>query len=176
MVNGLVKPPPHMAQSDDYFRHLFANASVGMAITDLHGKFLKVNPACQNLLGYSEQELLQLDIQAITPAEDYLHLNTDIQNLINGYTSAITTEKRCTKKNQDTVWLRVNISLVKDQAHIPQELMFISEDITNEKKAHESLQLSEKRFRALAESSPDIVTRHGKDLGTCMPVRNLNNT
>jgi hypothetical protein len=164
LLNGFSKPSVKtMPLSENYFKNLFFKAGIGMAITDVTGKFLKINQACENLLGYSEQELLQLDIGRIIPPEDYLQLNSDIQKLVTGAALAITTEKRCRKKNQEIVWLRFNISLETDAADIPQGLIIIFQNITHEKKAQESLQLSEKRFRSLSETSPDVITRHDKN-------------
>ena len=51
-----VQPAP--VQGEDFFREAFAHASVGIAVTDLAGRFLQVNAAFCAITGYSQAELL----------------------------------------------------------------------------------------------------------------------
>jgi PAS domain S-box-containing protein len=47
-----------LAESEERFRHAFEDSAVGMALTDLDGRFIKVNLALCDMLGRSETDLL----------------------------------------------------------------------------------------------------------------------
>jgi PAS domain S-box-containing protein len=67
------------AKSDEgRFANALAQAAVGMSLADTNGRFLQVNQAFCNILGYTQQELAELDSYAITHPEDrvrYSELN-----------------------------------------------------------------------------------------------------
>ena len=56
--------------SEDLFRSIFAEVPIGIAVVDLEGHLLKVNKAFSEMLGYSEQELIGLNLLAITHPDD----------------------------------------------------------------------------------------------------------
>lgn len=47
-----------LAESEERFRHAFEDSAIGMALTDLNGRFIKVNAALGEMLRRSETELL----------------------------------------------------------------------------------------------------------------------
>lgn len=54
-----------LAESEERFRHTFEDSAAGMALTDLNGRFIKVNAALCEMLGRSEAELLGCVIGAV---------------------------------------------------------------------------------------------------------------
>ena len=44
-------------RSEERWRSVFENSAVGVALTDLNGRFIATNPVYQKMLGYTEQEL-----------------------------------------------------------------------------------------------------------------------
>ena len=48
------------------WRAVFENSAIGVALTDLNGRFSAVNRAYERMLGYSEAELRTLTFQATT--------------------------------------------------------------------------------------------------------------
>lgn len=59
-----------LAQSEERFRRAFEDNAVGMALTDLDGRFLKVNPALARMLGRDAADLLAADLSAVVRRED----------------------------------------------------------------------------------------------------------
>ncbi|HZN74841.1 MAG TPA: PAS domain S-box protein, partial [Micromonosporaceae bacterium] len=51
------------AQAEARFRALFADAAVAMGICDVKGQIVNVNQAMADMLGYSMDELCQLNVQ-----------------------------------------------------------------------------------------------------------------
>ena len=54
----------------EFFENTFVAAPVGMAIADLDGHYIKVNPAMCKFVGYSEEELLTMTFMDITHPDD----------------------------------------------------------------------------------------------------------
>ncbi len=59
-----------LADSEELFRSAFSGAPIGIALSDLDGRLLRVNPAFAELLGRSVAELLSLTVADITHPDD----------------------------------------------------------------------------------------------------------
>src|SRR5439155_19607864 len=53
-------------RSEDRWRSVFENSAIGVALTDLNGRFLAANPVYQKMVGYTEEELRALSFLDIT--------------------------------------------------------------------------------------------------------------
>jgi PAS domain S-box-containing protein len=98
------------------FRGAFEHAAIGMAIVDLDGRFLKVNPALVQIVGYEEAELLSRDFQSITHVDD---LESDValaRQLMRGEIDHYHMEKRYLHKRGHLVWIQLNASLARDES------------------------------------------------------------
>ena len=125
-----------LRESDERFRQAFEFAGIGMAIVGLDGRWVRVNGAICEIVGYSEAELLQRTFQDITHPDD---LETDlahVRELLDGKRRAYQMEKRYFHRDGHVIWIRLTASLMRDGAEQP--LYFISqiEDIT----AHKQLE------------------------------------
>ena len=81
-------------QSEARFRELFETSLDGIVITDLKGNIQEFNPAFQRFLGYGADELLNMGVARITPAE-FMEKETRIikeQVLIRGYSDEMVKE------------------------------------------------------------------------------------
>ena len=107
-------------ESRDRLQSAFENAAVGAAITDLKGRFLFVNAALCTLTGYSEKEMLALDVAAITHPDDMarsLELN---KKLCVDIIPSIKLEKRYIRKDGSVVWVKISVSLGRDAQGNPE--------------------------------------------------------
>ena len=128
-----------LRESEERFRSSFTNASIGMALVALDGRWLQVNRSLCDIVGYSEPELLASDFQSITHPDD---LDTDldhVRKLVAGETRSYQMVKRYFHKQGHVVWILLSVSLVRNDAGKP--IYFISQiqDITDRKRA-ESLE------------------------------------
>ncbi|GGY35379.1 hypothetical protein GCM10008098_30600 [Rhodanobacter panaciterrae] len=134
-------------ESEQRFFGAFQHAAIGMALTHPDGHFLRVNAAVCQMLGYCEEELLALDITAITYPDDMAADTELMAQLLAGRRESYQMEKRNFHKDGRVVYIQLSVSLVRDEHGNP--LYFVSQvqDISQRKAFEEALH----RERELAE-------------------------
>jgi diguanylate cyclase (GGDEF)-like protein/PAS domain S-box-containing protein len=128
-----------LEKSEEQFRLTFELAPIGMVIATLGGKFLRVNQALCDAVGYTTEELLNLTLADITHPDDLAtNLILDRQ-LLEGTISEFQLEKRYLAKDGRIVNALLKVALVRDSQHLP--LHFIAQivDVTQHKQMEERL-------------------------------------
>ena len=136
--------------SEERFRNAFEFAGIGMAIVGLDGRWLRVNRALCDLVGYGEGALLDLTFQDITHPEDLVNDLSYVEELIAGKRGFYRMEKRYFHRDGHTVWINLTASLVRGPAGEPLHFVSQIEDITERKRLADSL--AEARDQALTAS------------------------
>src|SRR5579864_7998664 len=133
------------------FRDVLNASPIGIAVENLEGQLLFVNPAFCSMLGFSEAEMCTKHCVQFSPPEDAEKDWSLFQQLRAGSIDHYQLEKRYFRRDGSLVWGRLSISLLKSR---PSPLVLaMVEDITDKKKAEEA------RFRhaAVVESSEDAI-------------------
>src|SRR4029453_16832628 len=99
------------------------------------------------LLGYTEEELLNLSFKGITHPDDFEFEWSQCQRLIRGEIKSFDTEKRYIHKSGRTVWVYLNCSVVEDEYGKPVHFLTYIKDITDQKLSEEALRRSEDQYR-----------------------------
>jgi PAS domain S-box-containing protein len=147
-----------LQESEEMFRAIFERAAIGIALADREARTLAVNPALQEILGYTEEELLNISFAGHTHPEDVEADMGLYRKMMAGELDSYQMEKRYIRKDGEVVWVRLIASLVQDAEGNPFLEIGMMEDITDRKKAEEALRESEARYRKLVETSPDAIT------------------
>ena len=113
-----------LRESEERFRGAFDFAAVGMALVGLDGRWLQVNRSLCELVGYSEEELLNTNFQSITHPEDLETALAYMRQVLSGEIPQYQMEKRYFHKFGHIVWILLSVSLVRDAQGAP--LYFIS--------------------------------------------------
>ncbi len=121
------------------FRSTFEDAAIGMAMTSLEGRWLKVNKALCEILGYSEGELLATTFQDVTFPDD-LQAAIDLnRRMVEGRIASYQIEKRYVRKGGGIVWVAQSASVVHDAGGSSLYSIEQLQDITSRKAAEEEL-------------------------------------
>lgn len=133
-----------LRESEEQFRGAMQNSAIGMAIIGLDGRWQKVNPALCEIVGYSEQELLERTYTDVTHPEDHNVSPERLRGLYDGTQEKLQFEKRYVHKDGHPVWVQVNVSLVRDSAgrplHLVSQIIDVSERrLTQERIEHLAL-------------------------------------
>ncbi|OUL20679.1 diguanylate cyclase [Nostoc sp. 106C] len=123
-----------LSASEERFRAIVNQAAVGIAQTDLTGRFLLVNQQYCDIVGYSRSELFQKRIEEIVHPDD-LPLQTELfYNLVTSGDD-FTIEKRYIRKDGSQVWVSNSVAAICDASGKPQYAIAIVLDITERKRS-----------------------------------------
>ncbi|MFA5160642.1 MAG: PAS domain S-box protein [Elusimicrobiales bacterium] len=151
------KQPPSWLESVDYFKFLDTSTTVGVGIIDLEGRFVYVNKRWAELLGYSEEEMLARTALSITHPGDIPETSAKHKELFSGRLKNYRLEKRLLRKDGGVVWANLFVSVLCGSDGRPVGVMGLFSDITDMKTAKLRIQESERKYRAIYESSADAV-------------------
>jgi len=142
---------PARTPETQLFRDVFHASPIGIAVENMEGEPLFVNPAFCLFLGFSEEELRHKHCVDFSPPEDAAKDWALFQQLRAGAINHYQLEKRYFRRDGSLVWGSLSISLLNGGA-APLVIAMV-EDITEKKTAEEH------RFRhaAIVESSDDAI-------------------
>ena len=146
-----------VTRSEERWRAVFENSAIGVALTDLNGRFIAVNRAYEKMVRYTEDELRKLAFFDITHEDDAALNRELITDLLEGKRKQFQIEKQYRRKDGSLMWVSNNVSLVPGTESMPQFIMALSEDITERKRAEEALRRSEERARTLLEINNAVI-------------------
>ena len=148
--------------SDEKYKYLFHSSPIGIFQSTLEGRFITVNEALANILGYTKDELLDLDLGKDIYLDPALRQKTVDHHLLKGAGGEY--ELLWKKKSGEPIWISLNAYPVQ---HTTGEFKLFEgfvQDINLKKRAEESLKISEEKYRYLVENINEIIYSLDKDL------------
>ncbi|GAA5118291.1 hypothetical protein GCM10023339_30640 [Alloalcanivorax gelatiniphagus] len=104
--------------SENRSRTAFENAPVGMLLTEVgdgaFGPVLAANPAAQDMLGYSTEQLRAMTCSDITHHEDLRQDAEMVPRLLSGALDKLEYEKRFVRPDGRDVWVAFSAAVVRD--------------------------------------------------------------
>lgn len=134
-------------KSEEKYRSLIEHASDAIYVLDANGHFTDVNASMCKFMGYTRDELLQLNVDAIIDPEEL-----KIDPLPKGLKSAEYSEfreRRFMRKNGEVFPVEINVKRIMDD-----RVLVMARDITYRKKMEMELRSSERQYKLLFESNP----------------------
>ncbi|WP_413692799.1 EAL domain-containing protein [Psychromonas sp. KJ10-2] len=119
--------------SQQKFKATFDYANIGIAHVGLKGEWISVNKTISTMLGYSEEELMNLTFQNITCSDDLENDLVYFQELLDGKSDSYKVEKRYYKKDGELFWAMLSVSIIREQGQ-PKYFISVIEDINTQKR------------------------------------------
>jgi len=140
------KDQQKLLESEARFQAIFNNVAVGVAVMSLDRRPIAFNSATERIIGYSADELRDVDPRTLSVPEDREMDVNLFSELIEGKRNSYVMERRYRHKDGRVFWARVNYSLVRDLDDQPDYLVGIIEDIDEQKRAAERMAEQEAEY------------------------------
>ncbi len=154
-----------LRKSEEQFRAVFELSSVGMALADSQtGRLERVNERFCAISGYAAEELLGMSFLEITHPEDRQRDWEAFQRLVRGEAAELRHEKRYVRKDGATVWVNVNVTLIRDNDGRPARGLGVIEDITERRMAEDALRENQRVLSTLLSNLQGMAYRCRNDI------------
>ncbi|MDX9941046.1 MAG: response regulator [Bacteroidales bacterium] len=153
----LVESQEALRQSEEKYRSIFDNIQDVYFELTLEGNVIELSPSIEQIFQYKKEELLGKPLFSERSKKEvfFEHLNEK------GYMSDF--EMLLSRKNKETVSCSFTCKYIYD--HDGEAIMIVGSirDISERKLVEENLRISEERYRILAETSSDMISKHSWD-------------
>ena len=139
-----------LRDSEAHFRTIFEVTTIGIALLNKDGRMVEANPALQRMLGYSLSELVSQMFTVFIVPEDASRCKALFRELVHGIQDAYQVEKKYIRKDGQTAWGRLNISLIRGARVEDHLAVCMIEDITAQKQAEREIRTYQEQLRSVA--------------------------
>ncbi len=127
-----------LRQSEENYRGLFENATEAIFLHALGGKIIGANRACEELCGYSREELATMDITDFLAGESLETVREIVRKLLAGEAAGGAYELRMTKRDGTEAMVEIMPSLIVRGGE-PIGVQVIMRDVTEQRRMQENL-------------------------------------
>lgn len=147
---ALKKSEELLRLSNSFLETVFAQAAVGVVVCNPDGRFLRVNRAFGDIVGYPEAELLRLSFREITHPDDLVAEIDQTRQMLAGAVRTYQMEKRLRHRDGSMVWVLLAVALVRDDSGAPLYVIGQIVDVSERKRIAEDLEESRRQLRRLS--------------------------
>jgi len=150
-----------LREGEEKLRGLYALSPLGIALTDMNGRYIEFNKAFCEICGYPPDELKKLDYWTLTPQKYERQEAEQLESLSRtGRYGPYVKEYR--QKDGRLIPIQLNGTLITGR-NGQKYIWSIVEDITERKRAEHQLIESELQYRTLANSGQALIWTSGTD-------------
>jgi PAS domain S-box-containing protein len=133
--------------SEERWRSVFETSTVGVATSDITRRYTAANRALQEMVGYTQEEMLQLDPLDLIHEDDRPCTAELVAEMLSGRRQSYQIEARYRRKDGEIIWASVYCSHVPGTDMVSDFYQSIIVDITERKRAEAEARKSEQRYR-----------------------------
>ena len=146
-----------LQETQERYRAVFQQATVGIFECDLSGTIVRTNPALTRIMGFTCDELIGLNWRDLSHPEELTVDEGMVGRLYRGEVESIKAERRYRRKGGTFGWVDVFATLIRNAAGSASHGLAVVIDITERKQAEGSLRETEARFRVAADNAPVLL-------------------
>jgi diguanylate cyclase (GGDEF)-like protein/PAS domain S-box-containing protein len=160
---GTYQETTALREAEERFRRAFEDAGIGMAITSLKGRVVRVNRSLAEMLRRAPEDLAGMRVSDITHPDHRAEDAAAMRRLAAGEIEVHRAEKRYLRPDGSEAWVSLTASVVRDADGEPLHFLSQMTDIGDRRAAEQARAESERRFRTLASASPVGIFAIGDD-------------
>jgi PAS domain S-box-containing protein len=145
--------------SEQQLRAMFSQSAVGIAVSDLAGRFVDANDCACALLGYPLAELTGRGFLELTHADDVERTRDCVARLRAGEINSYTLEKRYLRKDGAEIWSNTTVTALHDADGEVEGFIGFLQDISRRMQGEEV----KSRLAAVVRSSDDAIITKSLD-------------
>ena len=134
--------------SEERFRNIFDHAPIGIVYADLHGHMRDANPRLREMIGDAGRVQPERSLAELTHPDDRAENAEGLAKLLAGELGEFERNVRLLHHSGQTLWVRMNWSVLRGADGMPQRLVAVVEDITEQLR-----RLDAERGRQAAEAA-----------------------
>lgn len=150
--HGHIADVTDRVKAESEYTTMLATTHDGFLICDYLGRFLEVNDAYCQLIGYSREELLKMSITEVDAVSTHQQIDQNLEMIITREYARFETRHR----HKDGHIIDVDVSVSALTKGDDRMIVFVR-DISERKHQESRLRDSENRFRSMANSAPVLI-------------------
>ncbi len=145
-----------LRESERQYRSLVETIQEGMCIVDTNENIIFANPWFSNILGYSQEEIIGMNLRELISSEE------ELQKILQGSAkrkNRVSSQYETVMRRKDGELRNIRVSAtpwINDKKEFQGTIGMVM-DITEQKRAAEALRLSEEKYRTLIDNIQDGV-------------------
>jgi len=151
-VIGFKLTEQNLRDSEERFRAMVEQTTLGVAQVAFTGRFLFVNQRLCELAGRTSHDMQRLRLQDIAHSDD-LSDNDRLFARMAREGAPFETEKRLVRPDGSAVWVNISVSVLRDRDNRPYAATALVLDLTERNRAREASRESEERLRLVIENA-----------------------
>ncbi len=130
LLRSKLRAERDLEASENRFREVFSATPIGVAISDLGGKFVEVNPALEQMLGYSKEEFASRTVYELFHPDERNRLTSLYSTLVEGRTQHLHERCKLCKVDGGYAWTFLAVSVLRDAYGVPHHIVTMVEDLS----------------------------------------------
>lgn len=158
-ITSLKAAQSQLRESEEKYRMISQNSSDCICLHTLDGKFEFVSPSSTEVLGYTPEELKDLNLADLIHQDYQELLRTQIVEIIKGNEKTTSVVYEALGKGDELKWLETIVGAIHDnQTGRAIYLQTSTRNVTDRIEAQTKLRESQERYKLITENSSDIVS------------------
>jgi PAS domain S-box-containing protein len=153
-VTALRRAETAVREADALFEGAFESAAAGIGLMTADGRWLRVNRAFSDMVGYSAQELVRMRFVDITHPADLDKDQVLTRRMLEGEIPGFAMDKRYVRKDGRVIHVHLTVAAVRDVEGRVRHTVSQVIDVTRHYEVEAALREREILFRAMSEASP----------------------
>jgi PAS domain S-box-containing protein len=152
------KAEREIIETRDFLENVFSTTTDGIMISDPKGYVVRVNKAIEEMLGFTQKELIGKHTGELAPLDEHqVEIGTILMTHLREHGFVKNFEAAWLRKDGSLCPIELNITKFWDSEGNSPGAVSVVRDITERKQADAALRESEERFRSIMENANDTI-------------------